>query len=456
MTRKCSFMKGLLLLAPVLVCMPARPTEAQAAQAAQDQQKPTYTIPEYNAFQAARAETNPQNRLKLLDDFVSKFPNSTLMVYVDQLYLSTYNDLKNYPKVIETADKIIAIGDKVDAATRLQALQSRVQVFSVAYNPKAPDAHDQLVKERDAAKQGADLLAKYPKPANSTMTDEQFAEQKKPGIAFFNAAAGFAELQLKDYAAAVDDFKAALANNPTDAVTAYRLGLAYLGMNPPQYINGFWALARSINLKVPDADKIKDYLRKAILAYEQPGCDSSVDDQLNELLTLAGTTGDRPATYTIASATDLQKIAQGSTILTVITDLSAGGDKAKQTWLAICGAQFPGVVGKIIDVKQGEGFVDFMVFTGANEDEVEKATTANMDVKVWTAPPPAGTPNATQETPQPDVVRLQKDDGIRFSGAIVSYDPSPFMLHWDQVKVDPTTIPEKAETGKHHKVPPKQ
>ncbi|MGA7626062.1 MAG: hypothetical protein WCA91_21055 [Candidatus Acidiferrales bacterium] len=450
MTRKCSFMKGLLFLALVLICLPA----AQAQQA--DQQKPTYTIPEYNAFQAARAETNPQNRLKLLDDFVSKFANSTLIVYVDQLYLSTYNDLKNYPKVIETADKIIAMGDKVDTATRLQALQSRVQVFPFAFNPKAPDAHDQLVKERDAAKQGADLLAKYPKPANSTLTDEQFSEQKKPGIAFFNAAAGFAELQLKDYAAAVDDFKAALANNPTDAVTAYRLGLAYLGMNPPQYIDGFWALARSINLKVPDADKIKDYLRKAILAYEQPGCDSSVDEQLNELLTLAGTTGDRPATYTIPSATDLQKIAQSSTILTVIADLSAAGDKAKQTWLAICGAQFPGVVGKIIDIKQGDGFADFLVFTGANEDEVEKATTPNMDVKVWTAAPPAGAPNAAQDTPQPDVVRLQKDDGIRFSGAIVSYDPSPFMLHWDQVKVDPTTIPEKAEAGKHHKVPPKQ
>jgi hypothetical protein len=30
------------------------------------------------------------------------------------------------------------------------------------------------------------------------------------------------------------------------------------------------------------------------------------------------------------------------------------------------------------------------------------------------------------------------------------------VLHWDQVKVDPTAIPEKAEPGKHHKVPTKQ
>ena len=161
-------------------------------------------------------------------------------------------------------------------------------------------------------------------------------------------------------------------------------------------------------MKVPDADKIKDYLHKAILAYEQPGCDSSVDEQLNELLTLAGTSGDRPATYTIPAATDLQKIAQASTILTVMTDLSAGGDKAKMTWLAICGAQFPGVVGKIIEVKHGDGFVDFMVLTGATEDEVDKATTPNMDVKVWITTPPAGTPGAAQDTPQPDVVRLPR------------------------------------------------
>jgi tetratricopeptide (TPR) repeat protein len=447
--------KGILFTALILFCIAARPAAVRGQQA--DQGKTSYTIPEYNAFQAARAETNAQNRIKLLDDFVTKFPSSTLNTYVYQLYSSTYTELKNYPKVLEYSDKLLAMGDKLDTATRLGALQTRVQAFqSVPFNAKAPDAHDQLVKERDAAKEGADLLAKYPKPADSKLTDDQFAEQKKPGIAFFDAAVGFADLQLKDFPAAIDAFKGATSNNPKDAISYYREGLAYLGEAPPQSVDGFWALARAINLGVPDADKIKDYLRKAILVYEQPGCDSSVDTQLSELLTLAGTSGDRPGTYTIPAAADLQKIAASSTILTVLTDLAGGGDKAKQTWLAICGAQFPGVVGKIIDVKQGEGFVNFEVFTGADEDAVQKATTANMDVKVWTAAPPAGTPDAAQETPQPDVTRLAKDDGIRFSGAIVSYDPSPFLLHWDQVKVDPTTIPEKAETGKHHKVPAKQ
>jgi hypothetical protein len=448
-------LKGILIIAIVLFCAPARPVAAFDQQ--QDAAKPTYTLPEYNAYQAAAAEKDPKARIKLLDDFVAKFPNSTLMGYISQLYLSTYNELKDYAKVIETADKMNAMGDKLDASARLPACQTRVQAFQTAFNAKAPDAHDQLTKERDAAVQCAELLKNYPKPAAATVSQADFDAQKKPGIALFYGSAGLADLQLKDFAAAVTAFKTSLDNVPADPVTNYRLGLAYLSMAPPQSLDGFWYLARAVNLKVPDADKIKDYLRKAIYNYEQPGCDSSVDEQLTELLTLSGTSGDRPATYTIPAAADLQKVAQASTILTVITDLSAGGDKAKQTWLAICGAQFPGVVGKIIEVKPGEGFVDFLVATGADDAALQAATTPNMDVKVWITTPPAGAAGAPQNTAQPDVTRLAKDDGLRFSGAIVSYDPTPFLLHWDQVKVDPTIIPEKAEAGKpHKKVPAKQ
>ena len=147
-----------------------------------------------------------------------------------------------------------------------------------------------------------------------------------------------------------------------------------------------------------------------ILNYEQPNCDNLVDAQLNELLQLAANSPDRPATYSIPSAADLQKIAQASTILTVMSDLQAGGDKAKMTWLAICGAEFPEVVGKIIDVQKSDPTVDIMVFFGATQEEVQAATTANMDVKVWTSRPPPAARRAQEIPPQPDVVRLQKDD----------------------------------------------
>jgi hypothetical protein len=451
-TRKSLKFAVFTLAAVVSMSLLARPF---AAQAAQDQAKPSYTIPEYNALQAANAEKDPAAKIKLLDDFVGKFPGSTLTQYVYQLYYQAYLAMKNYAKTIEYADKLVAMGDKIDPAVALQALQTRVQAFSaMQFNPQAADANDQLTKERDAALQGAKLLEAFPKPAAVKVSDEDFAKQKKPGIAFFDSSAGAAALQLKDYPGAVSAFKAALAAKPDDAVSAYRLGLAYLAMNPAQSLDGFWALARAVNLKVSDTDKVKDYLRAKVNAYEQPGCDSQVDAQVSEMLQLSANSPDRPATYMIPSADDLNKVRQGSNIITVISDLQGGGDKAKTTWLAICGAEFPEVVGKVIDEQKGDGTIDFMVYTGATPEDMQAATMPNMDVKVWTAAPPpapAPAPGATAATPipaQPDVARLSKDDGIRFSGTLATYDPSPFILHWDQVKVDPTVIPEAAGKGK--------
>jgi tetratricopeptide (TPR) repeat protein len=453
MKKRILELTAVTIAALALVPLFARPITVQAA--AQDQ-KPSYTIPEYNAFQAANAEKDPAAKIKLLDDFVAKYPSSTLLQYVYQLYYQAYLQTKNYPKAIEYADKLVAMGDKIDTATTIQALQARVSSFSaMQFNPQAPDANAQLTKERDAALRGAKLLEAFPKPATVKMSDDDFAKQMKPIIASFYAEAGNADSLLKDYPDAVTALKSALVDKPDDGVLAYRLGLAYINMSPPQALDGFWALARAVDLKVSNTDKVKDYLRSQILSYEQLGCDNLVDAQLNELLQLAANSPDRPSSYTIPSADELSKISQSSNILTVISDLQAGGDKTKMTWLALCGAEFPQVVGKIIDEQKSEAVIHFQAYFGATPEDIQAATTANMDVKVWTATPPAGSaPAAGGETqsapipPQPDVVRLSKDDAIQFSGKLVSFDPSPFMLHWDQVKVDPTVIPEAAGKGK--------
>ncbi|MGA8267540.1 MAG: hypothetical protein WB787_07240, partial [Candidatus Acidiferrales bacterium] len=393
MKRECMVAKAMLLAAGALLFWQVPQAAAQDAQAAQ---QPAYTIPEYNAFQACRAETNPQSQVKCLDDFVAKFPKSTLMKYVDQMYFTEYNALKNYQKVIDYSDKYVADSDpKADAAGRLQALYSRSAVFEASFtNPKAPDAADQLNKAKAAALSGLQLLDALPKPDN--MTPQQFADNKKPAVALFNATAGFAELQLKDYAAAAASFKAALANKADDGVSSYRLGVALLYETPAQSLDGFWALARAVALKAPGDAQIKDYLRKQIAAYQQSGCDQLVDPQMNELLQLAASSPDRPATYSIPSSADLDKIRQSSNILSVIADLKGGGDKAKMSWLAICGLDFPEVVGKVIDVTPGTDMVELHVYTGATSEEMEAATTANMDVKV---------------PGQPEASRLQKDDG---------------------------------------------
>jgi tetratricopeptide (TPR) repeat protein len=441
---------AIIFAALFLASVSARNAAAQATAApagGQANQGTSYTLPEYNALQAAQAEKDPAAQIKLLDAFVAQYPNSTLMQYIYQMYYQAYYKQKNFAKAIEYCDKLIALGDKADAPTRVTAIRARATIFGQdqAELTKGSDAHDQEAKERDAVLLGVKLLPDV-KKANPQAPDDQLKQIES----MFDGSAGQADVLMKDYPAAVEAFKAQLGVNPNDnvgnSVANYRLGLAYLQMMPPQSLDGFWALARAVDLKIQDADKVKDYLRKTIVNYQQPNCDSLIDAQLNELLQLAANAPERPSTWSIPSAADIQKVAQSSTIITVIGDLSGGGDKAKLTWLAICGAEFPEVIGKIIDVKKNDTNVEIMVFTSASSDEIAAATTANMDVKVWTVAPPAGTPG--QITPQPDVTRVQKDDEIRFSGTLVSFDPTPFMLHWDSVKVDPSTIPDKAGTKK--------
>ncbi len=398
---------------------------ARGAQQAQQAQQPSYTMPEYNGFRNCQDEKDPQMAVRCLDGFVTQFPNSTLLQYVYQLYYQKYYDLKNYAKTLENADKLVALGDKADLSMRLTAVRARIQVFPLAFDAKG-DTAAQYTKERDAAQSGIKLVQQAKNAPGSTVTDEQY----KTALAPYYAAAGLASYQLKDNAAAVEFFKSALANNPNDALSQYRMGVAYLAMTPAQSLDGFWALARSIQLKIPDAQKVKDYLRAQVLHYEQPQCETVVDAQVNELLQLAAGATERPASFSIPSTADLQKIQQASTIVTMLTDLQAGGDKAKMTWLALCGAEFPEVVGKIIDVNSAANAVVFHVFTDADQNKMQEATTANMEVKV---------------PGQPEASRLAKDDPIRFSGTVASYDAQPFMLHWDQGKVDPSIIP--AEKG---------
>jgi hypothetical protein len=270
------------------------------------------------------------------------------------------------------------------------------------------------------------------------VTDEAWAKQKTVSQLTLNGIAAQAAMNAKDCAGAVPYYKAALALNPDDLTFNYRLGQAYLCMNPPQHMDAFWSIARAVTAKgatQAQAAKVKDYLRKLIVNYQGGTvCDSLTDAELNELLQLASSSAERPASYSIPSAADLSAAQKDMTILTVITDLKAGGDKAKLTWLAACGLEFPEVLAKVIEVVPGTDAVVLKMAFVTSDAEFEAATTPNMEVRV------VGQPNAG---------RVEKDTAIHFTGALTSYDPEPaFFLHWDKAKVKEEDIPKEKGTPK--------
>jgi hypothetical protein len=413
-----------------LMGMNAAPLAAQGATqgatgGAAPQQK--YTVAEYNAYTAAANEKNPQAQSKLLDDFIAKYPNSSLLNYVYPLYYQNYAAQKNYPKVIEYADKELGLPG-VTASEKYQAYSARAFAYNNTPNPDPAQAKAAY----QAALEGAKSVDALAKPEG--YDDAKFAEEKKKAVLSFNGTAASAAMAAKDYPNAIQVYKTILTTNPDDFISNFNIGRAYSAMNPPQTLDALWYYARAATSKTAteqQSKQVKAYLPKVITNYQGGTvCDPLTQAETNELLQLASTSADRPASYKLISAADLDAARKDMTIASVVTDLKAGGDKAKLTWTAACGLEFPDVPSKIIEVDPGADSVALKLAFVTSDAEFEAATTANMEVKIKTAD-------------QPDAAKLEKDNAVRFTGTLESYDPDPaFMLHWDKAKVNEEDLPK--------------
>jgi len=403
--------------------------------------KQPYTIAEYNAYQAAAAEKDPASKIKLLDDFVSKYPNSALLLYVYPAYYQTYGAQKNYQRMIEYADKACAL-DKIGPNEKYGCYSAHAAAYNAIISDPGnkPAAQDAVLAKsgQQAAANALAALNDLKKPEG--VADDAFNAQKLQLQIFLNGVAAQSSLIEKDFPDAIKYYKADLALKPDDPIMEYSLGKAELSATPPATLDAFWVIARGASSKsatAKQATELKSYLRKLVVNYQQAACDNLTDAELNELLQLSAGAADRPDSYKLPSAADLDAARKDMTIASVITDLKAGGDKGKVTWLASCGLEFPDVPGKIIEVTPGTDLTELKVAFVTTEAEFDAATTPNMDVKI---------------VGQPDAARVEKDNSVRFTATLMAYDPDPsFLLHWEKGKVNEEDIPkEKGKKPVHH------
>src|SRR5258708_14112823 len=170
----------------MLIAGNAISTYAQGSAAGQDAaaKGPKYTQAEYNAEQACAAEKVPAAVIKCADDFISKYPNSDLLVYIYPLYYRAYTQLKNPQKVIEYADKLVGLGDKAESGIRYEALYaSALSCASLNVKDTDPTAKDTATNSHERALLGRKTLDELKKPEN--MSAEDCATQKQaPAILF--------------------------------------------------------------------------------------------------------------------------------------------------------------------------------------------------------------------------------------------------------------------------------
>jgi len=418
-----------------LFCITVAPAMAQGTGGgAASQQK--YTMAEYNAYQAAAAQTNPADQIKLLDDFVAKYPSSALLNYIYPLYFNNYFSQRNFPKAIEYCDKQIALGDKASVTERYQAYFVRAYAYNGITSPDPQTAK----AARDAMLAGGKIIDQLSKPDG--VDDAKFAEEKKKSMILFYGTAAKGALDAKDCAAAVESYKIVLGITPDDLTANYNLGKAYGCTTPPQPVDSLWAYARAASSKSATEQQsklVKGYMRKVMVNFQGGTvCDSLTDAEMNELLQLASSSPDRPASYKLPSSAELDTARSTMTIASVFTDLKAGGDKAKLTWTASCGLEFPDVPGKVIEVAGGTDPVVIKTAFVTTDAEFEAATIANMEFKI------PGQPDAGKINPKSDPPPF-----VHITGTLTSYEPDPaFMIHLEKGKVSADDLPKEKAAPK--------
>ena len=211
--------------------------QTPTAQTTATDQKVIKDSAEYNAYMAAYNTTDPVQKAAAMEAFVTQYPASIVRVDALDQAMAAYQEAGNAAKVGETATRILALEPEnvralavLTAINRSQATQGNAQ---------------SIAQLGDLSAHGLRALPQWQRPDG--VSDADFAMLTRQMAEVFNGAAGFAELQKKDYAAARDFYLKSVATNSNNLQDVYQLSIAELEMTPldPQ---GLWYVAKACDL----------------------------------------------------------------------------------------------------------------------------------------------------------------------------------------------------------------
>ena len=211
---------------------PAAQPQASPAPAPQAQKKEIKDPAEYNAYVGAVQQTDPAAKISGLEAFLTQYPNSVMKEDGLELLMGTYQQAGNQAKVIDTANRLLAVNPDNTRALVL-----------LAYNERAGQ---KWADAKTHAERGLQALTKMTKPDG--VSDADFAKQKTQLGGLLNSVAGFSALQMKDYASAQKYLRPAVEADPNNVENVYPLALSYLTATPPDDVNGLFFIARAANL----------------------------------------------------------------------------------------------------------------------------------------------------------------------------------------------------------------
>jgi hypothetical protein len=309
--------------------------------------------PEYAVYNNAMTQTDPKAKAAAFEQYLTQFPQTAVKESVLETLLALYGNppINDATKTLDTADRLLQVDPNNLKGLVIETAVRKGQADSLT------DA---------AAKQaGYDSAASYAQKGlaatkQQCMSDADFNALKTNFYPTFYSTIGFAAVNKKDSATAIDAYKKELAFVPPDATKAvgqplqdtYFLGLAYLQSTPPDLLDCAYYTIRFVTL-APEPYKTQ-YAPTAKYCYRKY---HGADDGYDAVATVAAANLNPPAGFSIKPAPTPADIV--NQVIATTPDLStlATGDKefilangtpdqAAKVWDTIKGKsfQFPNVL----------------------------------------------------------------------------------------------------------------
>ena len=195
----------------------APPASAPAA----PRQPRAKTEEEFTAYQRFIRETNADEQIRIVEEFLLQYPDSELKEYAFQTATQAYQAKNDYPRVLTYGELTLA-----ENPDNLVALLILASAIAERTGKNDEDRDEKLTQAEEYGKRVLDLMPRMPQPAG--VTPARWEQTKREAAASSHAALGMVNLIREDFFRAELELKRStdLATSP-DPVTFYRLGLCY-------------------------------------------------------------------------------------------------------------------------------------------------------------------------------------------------------------------------------------
>jgi tetratricopeptide (TPR) repeat protein len=375
-----------------------------AAALAQAPQKKVKDQAEYDLYTNSTKETDANKRLTFLNTWKEKYPDSDFKQERLVIFLISYTQLAQAPKVVDTAKEILAIDPK-----EINALKW-LTIYTQSY-PQPPTPDSLATGERAA--QG---LLSVEKPAG--LDDAQWKTMQTQLQAIAHNTLGFIAMQRKQPAQAEQSYKQALAVNPNWCEVSYALANAVLAekdvARQPEVLY-HWARAASLT----GAGACPDAQRKQIDAFflKQYTLFHGQDEAgLKSLRAMAISQPLPPAGFSIKNVGEIEaenqaKFAAENPQLALwkgIKDQLIAGNGSQYFETTLKGAGVPKLRGKLVSMKPPSN---------------PKELALSMDTD--------GTPQVTLKLEDALPGKAEPGTELQFEGLPSTFTKDPFMLTFD-------------------------